>query len=79
MATIPQKELRNHMGDVLRRTEAGERFAVTVFGRPVAELGPIRARRWVPGARLADLWRMPPDPTLEADLEALGGEPTLAA
>jgi prevent-host-death family protein len=30
MATIPQKELRNHVGEVLRRAEAGERFTITV-------------------------------------------------
>ena len=38
MATIPQRELRNHVGDVLRRAEAGERLTITVDGRPVAEL-----------------------------------------
>jgi prevent-host-death family protein len=41
MATIPQKELRNHVGQVLRRAEAGERFTITVSRRPVAELGPV--------------------------------------
>lgn len=51
--TIPQRELRNQAGAVLRRAEQGERFTITVDGRPVAELGPL------PGARqpasLADL------------------------
>ena len=42
MPTIPQKELRNNVGDVLRRAEAGEEFTVTVAGRPVARLGPAR-------------------------------------
>jgi prevent-host-death family protein len=74
MATIPQKELRNHVGEVLRRAEAGEQFTITVSGRPVAALGPLRARQWVPSAQLADLWATPPDPTLTEDLEALGGQ-----
>jgi prevent-host-death family protein len=74
MATIPQKELRNHVGDVLRRAEAGEQFTITVSGRPVAQLGPIRTRQWVPSAQLADLWATPPDPTLDKDLKALEGE-----
>jgi prevent-host-death family protein len=74
MATIPQKELRNHVGEVLRRAEAGEQITITVSGRPVAQLGPLRARQWVPSAQLADLWRAPADPTLEEDLQALGGE-----
>jgi prevent-host-death family protein len=38
---IPQRELRNNVGEVLRRAERGERFTITVNGRPVAELGPI--------------------------------------
>jgi prevent-host-death family protein len=74
MVTIPQKELRNHVGEVLRRAEAGEQFTITVSGRPVAQLGPIGTRQWVPSAQLADLWSAPPDPTLEEDLRALGGE-----
>ncbi len=32
MATIPQKELRNNVADVLRRAEAGEEFTITVAG-----------------------------------------------
>jgi prevent-host-death family protein len=76
MATIPQKELRNQVGDVLRRAEAGEQFTITVSGRPVAELGPVRARQWVSNAQLADLWATPPDPTLDEDLRALGGRLT---
>jgi prevent-host-death family protein len=76
MATIPQKELRNNVGEVLRRAEAGEEFTITVSGRPVARLGPNRNRQWVPSAQLAELWEAPADPTLEKDLEALGGELT---
>ncbi|MGA8354383.1 MAG: type II toxin-antitoxin system prevent-host-death family antitoxin [Solirubrobacteraceae bacterium] len=74
MQTIPQKELRNHVGEVLRRAEAGEQFTITVSGRPVAQLGPLRARQWVPSSQLADLWEAPPDPTLDRDLELLGRE-----
>jgi prevent-host-death family protein len=74
MVTIAQKELRNQVGAVLRRAEAGEQFTITVSGRPVAQLGPIRTRQWVPSAQLIDLWATPPDPTLDKDLEALAGE-----
>lgn len=74
MVTIPQKELRNHVGEVLRRAEGGEELTITVAGRPVAQLGPIRRSHWVPANRLARLWALPPDPTLERDLERMGGE-----
>jgi prevent-host-death family protein len=41
---IPQRELRNDVGRVLRRVEAGETLVVTVRGRPVAQLGPLTER-----------------------------------
>jgi antitoxin (DNA-binding transcriptional repressor) of toxin-antitoxin stability system len=49
-------------------------LTITVSGRPVASLGPAKGRRWVPSSQLAELWRAPADPTLEADLEKVGGE-----
>jgi prevent-host-death family protein len=74
MATIPQKELRNNVAEVLRRAEAGEELTITVSGRPVASLGPARGRRWVPSSQLAELWKSPVDPTFAADLERIGGD-----
>lgn len=71
MATIPQKELRNNVGEVLRRAEGGERITVTVSGRPVAELGPARRRRWVGGDALREIWRTPAPAGLDRDLERM--------
>jgi prevent-host-death family protein len=68
---IAQKELRNHVGEVLRRAEAGETLTVTVACRPVAELGPAHRRRWVSGATLAGIWRAKAPRGLDADLERL--------
>jgi prevent-host-death family protein len=73
VTTIPQKELRNNVGAVLRRAEAGEEFTVTVAGRPVARLGPAVRRQWVKGAALAQIWRTPAPKTLEHDLRRLPG------
>lgn len=73
MTSIPQKELRNEVGAVLRRAEQGERITVTVAGRPVAELGPISRRRWVSGAELARVWGTPAPRTLHEDLPAFPG------
>jgi prevent-host-death family protein len=74
MPTIPQKELRNNVGEVLRRAEAGEEFTITVAGRPVAELGPSRRRRWVSGPDLEQVWASPAPLTLADDLERFPGE-----
>ena len=40
MRSIPQRELRNNIGEILREAEAGVEFTITVRGRPVARLGP---------------------------------------
>jgi prevent-host-death family protein len=74
MATIPQKELRNNVGEVLRRAEAGEHLTITVSGRPVAELGPARTRQWVDSTDLRELWALPADPTLGRDLQTFDAD-----
>ncbi len=68
MTTIPQKELRNNVGEVLRRAEAGERITITVAGRPVAQLGPTERRQWVTGADLRAIWQTPAPQTHAEDL-----------
>ena len=73
MPVIPQKELRNNIAEVLRRAEAGEEFTITVAGRPVAQLGPVRRRQWVSGPDLAKIWQTPPPQTLADDLEHFPG------
>lgn len=42
---IPQRQLRNDVGRVLREAESGTTFTITVRGRPVARLGPVREAR----------------------------------
>jgi prevent-host-death family protein len=70
MAEVGMRELRHRLREYLARAQAGESFEVTVFGRPVAVLGPLPARRstWeqlVASGRLAlpanpDTRSMPP-------------------
>lgn len=76
MKTIPQRELRNNAGTILRRAERGERFTITVGGRPVAELGPLPKRTFVPKEDVLRAFRgIPPDPTLFDDIaDAMGTE-----
>ena len=57
MITIGSFEARTHFSDLLRRVEnGGERFVLTVRGKPVAELGPIADPEHTAGelARLFD-------------------------
>ena len=71
MPTIPQKELRNQIGEILRRAEAGEEFTITVSGRPVAELGPIaKDRTWVDSSVIEELAKLPVDENLARDLKS---------
>ncbi len=81
MPTIPQRTLRNQVSDVLRRAEDGERFTITVDGRPVAELGPMAAgRRPAPAGRLAEiLAEAPVDPAWSDDLRRLRADDGRAA
>lgn len=66
MATIPQRELRNNVSEVLRRAEAGEEFEITVDGRPVARLtGIVGRRRFVPAEEFMRLFDTPFAPDLE--------------
>jgi antitoxin (DNA-binding transcriptional repressor) of toxin-antitoxin stability system len=74
VSTISHKELLSNLREILRRTEAGERFTLTVAGRSVANLGPASRRQWINTNELADLWRLPVDPSLARDLDAFGGE-----
>jgi prevent-host-death family protein len=67
--TIPQKELRNNVAEVLRRAEAGEQFTITVSGRAVAELGPAAKRTWVSGPPLERVFATPAPRSLAEDLE----------
>lgn len=71
---IPQRELRNNVGQVLRAAEAGETFTITVRGRAVARLGPpapaSEPRLNVDRATLRRLLAEPIDAELARELDA---------
>ena len=76
---VASRDLRNDTAGVLRRVEAGEEVVITVRGRAVAELVPLRRthQRWLPWAELVR--RLPTsqaDPGLRDDLVQLAGETT---
>lgn len=79
MTTVAARDLRNHTAEVLRRVSDGTRVTITVNGRPVAELAPVRATR-PQFFDKADLIRLMThqlaDPGLTSDLEKLAGDTT---
>ena len=68
---IPQRELRNDISRVLAAVARGERFRVTVRGRPVAEIVPTTSRRTaVPWPEVMELIRRTPlDKRFMADVD----------
>jgi prevent-host-death family protein len=79
MSAVSARELRNDTAGVLRRVEAGEDITITVRGRPVAVLTPVRPqrrRRITREELLTRLRRSQADPGLRDDLLALAGETT---
>lgn len=76
---VASRELRNATAAVLQRAQDGEEVIITVRGKPVAQLVPIRAKRRRPLTRaefLAQLPRIQADPALRADLAGLAGDTT---
>ena len=59
MEQIGARELRHRLREYLARADGGERFEVTLFGRPVAYLGPPSTDRTT-FARLIDEGRITP-------------------
>lgn len=79
MSEVALRELRNDTSAILRRVAGGERIAITVRGRPAAELVPVErsGRRWLSRAEVVDrLLRGQADASLRSDLEELAGDTT---
>ena len=73
--TIAQRTLRNESGKILRQAEDGERFIITVHGRPVALLSPYERRQWVAADSVRELLATPTDPDLLDELRGLEPDP----
>lgn len=79
MSEVASRDLRNDTAAVLRRVQAGEDITITVKGRPVAALTPVRPRRrrWLTRAELlARLQSAQADPGMRDDLAILAGDTT---
>jgi prevent-host-death family protein len=71
--TTGLRELRQQASELVRQAEAGETITVTVSGREVAELGPVRRNRWRRGADITELFGGPVDVEWAPDRDALDG------
>lgn len=71
--TVAQRELREHIGAILREAEAGNTARVIVSGRPVAKIVPIDERR--PYATREEIAAFAatrkPDPTFRKEIRAI--------
>lgn len=78
MLEVASRELRNATRSLLDRVAAGESVTITVDGRPVAVLQPVRRReRWISRSEFAAvIAAQQADPALAADLGDLAGEMT---
>lgn len=79
MTTVAARDLRNHTADVLRQVSDGTRVTITVNGRPVAELAPVRAARsqfFVKADLIRLMTHQRADPGLTRELEKLAGDTT---
>jgi prevent-host-death family protein len=75
MATTGLRELRQQASELVRQAEAGETITVTVSGREVAELGPVRRRQWRRWADIGEVFAGPADVEWSEDRDRVDGEP----
>ena len=78
MTSVASRDLRNHTAEVLRQAADGTRVTVTVNGKPVAEIGPVRALRppFFDKADLLTLIDHQADAALSDDLDDLASDTT---
>ena len=75
MTTIGLRELRQQASELIRQAEAGETITVTVSGRAVAELGPVRRNRWRRAADVAAIFDGPADADWNDDRDQVDQAP----
>ena len=78
MTHVASRELRNNTRALLDRVAAGERITITVDGRDLAVLEPVRRRdRWTPRQRFVELIGADQaDAALRAELRELAPDTT---
>lgn len=75
MKTTGLRELRQQASELVRQAEAGEIVTVTVSGRAVAQLGPVRRDQWRSWQEAASIFDGPSDPDWDADRDRVDHTP----
>jgi prevent-host-death family protein len=71
VTTTGLRELRQQASDLVRQAEAGETIIVTVNGRHVAQLGPVRNHQWRSGSEIDAIFAGPADADWAADRDLI--------
>jgi prevent-host-death family protein len=71
MTTTGLRELRQQASELVRQAEAGAIVTITVSGRAVAELGPVRPHRWRQADDVREVFRGPADPDWSTDRDGV--------
>lgn len=66
------RELRQNASEVLRAVDAGEPATVTVAGRAVAQILPIRGEAWITWSRVKGVFASPTDEGWNGERRAFG-------
>ena len=66
------RELRQNASEILREVEAGEPATVTVAGRPVAQIVPIRVQQWTRWELMRGIFGTPTDAGWDAERRDFG-------
>jgi prevent-host-death family protein len=73
VTTTGLRELRQQASELVRQAEAGATITVTVSGREVAELGPVRRHRWRRSEDVREIFRGSADEARGSDRELIDG------
>jgi prevent-host-death family protein len=71
--TTGLRELRQQASDLVRQAEAGKTIIVTINGRQVAQLGPVRRNQWRRADEVGAIFTGPADVDWAADRDLVDG------
>jgi len=72
MSTVGVRELRQNASEILREVEGGQPATVTVAGRAVALIVPLRANQWTTWERIRHVFDSPTDVGWDSERREFG-------